>query len=75
MEVYEAVNRRRSIRQFEDREIPCEVPKRIPDAGLKAPFSDHQRQWELVMLGCASPDAKTPTRVKAAVENKVRWYK
>ncbi len=48
MEFYEVINKRRSIRQFEDREIPREALERILDAGLKAPSSDHQRRWELV---------------------------
>ena len=50
MEFYEAINKRRSIRQFEDREIPRDVLERILDAGLKAPSSNHQRKWELVTL-------------------------
>lgn len=50
MEFYEAVNKRRSIRQFEEREIPKEVLERILAAGLKAPSSNHQRRWELVTL-------------------------
>jgi nitroreductase len=50
MEFYEVINRRRSIRQFENREIPREVLERILDAGLKAPSSNHQRQWELLTL-------------------------
>lgn len=50
MEFYEVVEKRRSIRQFEDREIPREVLERILTAGLMAPSSNHQRQWELVTL-------------------------
>lgn len=50
MEFYEVINKRRSIRQFEDREIPREVLERILDAGLKAPSSNHQRRWELLTL-------------------------
>ena len=50
MEFYEAINRRRSIRQFEDKPIPREALERIMDAGLKAPSSNHQRRWELVAL-------------------------
>lgn len=50
MEFYEVVNKRRSIRQFEDREISKEVLERILDAGLKAPSSNHQRRWELLTL-------------------------
>ena len=50
MEFYDAVSQRRSIRQFEDREIPRKVLERILDAGLKAPSSNHQRRWELLTL-------------------------
>jgi len=50
MEFYDVVNKRRSIRQFEDREIPREALERILNAGLKAPSSNHQRRWELVTL-------------------------
>ena len=50
MEFYKVINKRRSIRQFEDREIPRDVLERILDAGLKAPSSNHQRRWELVTL-------------------------
>ena len=49
MEFYEVVNTRRSIRQFMDKAIPQEILKRILDAGLKAPSSNHQRSWELVI--------------------------
>ncbi len=45
MDFYEVINRRRSIRQFEDREIPRVVLERILDARLKAPSSNHQRRW------------------------------
>lgn len=50
MEFYQVIDSRRSIRQFEDREIPRETLERILDAGLKAPSSNHQRRWELVTL-------------------------
>lgn len=50
MEFYEVINKRRSIRQFEDREISRETLERILDAGLKAPSSNHQRRWELLTL-------------------------
>ena len=33
-----------------DRKIPREALERILDAGLKAPSSNHQRRWELVVL-------------------------
>lgn len=50
MEFYQVIDNRRSIRQFEDMEIPRETLERILNAGLKAPSSNHQRRWELVTL-------------------------
>ena len=50
MEFYEVIEKRRSIRQFEDKAIPLDVLERILTAGLKAPSSNHQRQWELLTL-------------------------
>ena len=50
MEFYDVIRKRRSIRQFLDREIPREALERILDAGLKAPSYNHQRRWELVVL-------------------------
>ena len=50
MEFYEVINKRRSIRQFEDKPIARDILERILDAGLKAPSSNHQRRWELLTL-------------------------
>ena len=51
MEFYEVINTRRSIRQFEDREISREVLERILDAGLKAPFFQSSKK-----MGTSYPD-------------------
>ena len=50
MEFYEVIEKRRSIREFQDKDIPQDVLVRILNAGLKAPSSNHQRGWELVVL-------------------------
>ena len=50
MEFYQVIEQRRSIREFEDRSIPQDILVRILNAGLKAPSSNHQRSWELVVL-------------------------
>lgn len=50
MEFYQVIDGRRSIRQFEDKEIPRETLERILNAGLKAPSSNHQQRWESVTL-------------------------
>lgn len=50
MEFYEVVNKRRTIRDFEGKEVPLDALERIIEAGLKAPTNDHLRQWEFVVL-------------------------
>ncbi len=50
MELYEAIYKRRVVRDFQDRIVPDEVLKRIINAGLQAPTHDHLRNWEFVIL-------------------------
>lgn len=50
MEFYDVVNKRRSIRQFQDKPVAKEKIERILEAGLKAPSSNHQRRWKIVVL-------------------------
>ncbi|MDO5115797.1 MAG: nitroreductase family protein [Synergistaceae bacterium] len=50
MEFYDVINRRRTIREFEDRGVPRETLLRILEAGLKAPTNNHLRQWEFVIV-------------------------
>ena len=50
MELYEAMNQRRMIRDFLDKEIPAEIIHRIINAGLKAPTNDHLRNWEFIVI-------------------------
>ena len=50
MSFYDVINKRRTIRQFDQEEIPKEVLERILNAGLKAPSADHKREWELITI-------------------------
>ncbi len=50
MDFYEVLNRRRTIRDFSDREVSAEVLKRVLDAAFKAPTNDHLRQFEFVVV-------------------------
>ena len=50
MDFYEAVQRRRTVRDFAEKKVPDKVVTRILEAGLKAPTNDHLRQWEFVVL-------------------------
>lgn len=43
MDIYEAIYSRRSVRDFEDKEIDIEIVKKIINAGLRAPTNNHMR--------------------------------
>ena len=59
MELYEAIDNRRTVRDFEDKIIDMNIIKRILSAGLKAPTNDHLRSWEFVIVN----DKKERSRV------------
>ena len=50
MELYEAINRRSSVREFTDEAIPEETVKRIIGAAYKAPTNDHFRDWHFIVV-------------------------
>ncbi len=50
MDLYNAIYKRRTIRDFIDKEVPMETIERILDAGLRAPTNDHMRNWEFVVI-------------------------
>lgn len=68
MELYEAIEKRRTIRDFEDKPVDMEVIKKILSAGLKAPTNNHLRQWEFVIIMIK----RTFTRTEAGRYDKSR---
>ncbi|MGN0670371.1 MAG: nitroreductase family protein [Oscillospiraceae bacterium] len=50
MEFYEAVEKRRTIRDFENEEISQAVIERIISAAMKAPTNDHMRDWHYIVI-------------------------
>ena len=68
MDVYEAIRARRTIRDFEDRQVGMGTIERIIDAGLKAPTNNHLRQWEFVIVNGKEERANL-LRVEKAVLN------
>lgn len=50
MEFYEAINNRKTIREFEDETIPTDIIERIIDAAFKAPTNDHMRDWHYIIV-------------------------
>ncbi|MBO4681146.1 MAG: nitroreductase family protein [Clostridiales bacterium] len=50
MDLYEAVEQRRSIRDFTDEAIPEETLKRIVATAYNAPANDHFRDWHYIVI-------------------------
>ena len=50
MEFYEAVNARRTVREFENAPLEDAALERILSAGMKAPTNDHMRDWHFVVV-------------------------
>ena len=50
MEFYEAVNKRKTTREFLQTQVDYEVIKRILEAGNKAPTWNHNRNWSFIVL-------------------------
>lgn len=50
MEFYEVLEKRRTYRDYSDREVSDEILKRVIGAAFKAPTNDHLRQWEFVVV-------------------------
>ena len=50
MDFYDVVNKRRTIRYFENVPIDDETISRIIDAGMKAPTNDHMRDWHFIVI-------------------------
>jgi len=50
LDFYEAINRRKSVREFQPRPVEKEKLLRVLEAGLKAPSNNHLRQWEFILI-------------------------
>lgn len=50
MELYEAISKRRTAREFLDKEVDFEAIKRILEAGNLAPTWNHNRNWSYIVL-------------------------
>lgn len=50
MDFYEVLEKRRTIRDFSDKEVSDEVLEKILSAAFKAPTNDHLRQFEFIVV-------------------------
>jgi nitroreductase len=50
MDFYQAVEKRRTVREFQSKAVEEEKLLRILSAGLKAPSHNHLREWEFILV-------------------------
>ncbi len=50
MEFYEVVEKRKTVREFLEKEVDFEAVKRILEAGNRAPTWNHNRNWSFIVL-------------------------
>lgn len=70
MDIYSAINQRRTIRDLQDKEVPMEIIHKILNAGLKAPTNDHMRYWEFVVITDPEEKAKIISKIPKKITNK-----
>ena len=58
MELYDAINNRRTVREFENEVIPEDIIERIIGAALKAPTNNHMRDWHYIVVSDKSMMAR-----------------
>lgn len=50
MDLIEAINTRRSLRDFSKKEVTFEIIEKALKAGLKAPSYNHLKQWDFILV-------------------------
>lgn len=50
MEFYQVIEKRRTIRDFENESISSEIIEKIINAGFHAPTNDHMRDWHFIVI-------------------------
>ncbi|TYQ18118.1 UNVERIFIED_CONTAM: nitroreductase [Acetivibrio alkalicellulosi] len=50
MNIYEAIYLRKTVRDFNEKDIDEDIIRKIIDAGLQAPTNNHMRQWEFIII-------------------------
>ncbi|AEH24570.1 nitroreductase family protein [Pyrococcus yayanosii] len=50
MEFFEVLRKRRSIRRFQDKEVPKELVKKLLEAAFLSPSSHNKRPWHFIVV-------------------------
>ena len=75
MELYEAIYKRRIVRDFKDIPVSDEILEKIISAGMQAPTHDHLRNWEFVILKDKKDKENVLQFIKKGVEPQLEILK
>lgn len=75
MDLYEAIEKRRTVRDFLETPVSEDVLRRILVAGLKAPSHDHARDWHFVVIRDPERIAAVLTKVEAGAHEQMEFVK
>lgn len=50
MELQDAIDRRRTVRDFDNRKVPFEIVEKAIKCGFKAPSYNHLKQWDIILV-------------------------
>lgn len=68
MDFYNVINRRRTTREFLDKEVDFEIIKRILESGNRAPTWNHNRNWSFIALRSAAEKEQAFSHAKKISE-------
>ena len=50
MDVYEAIANRKSVREFQDKDVPEEITSRLLEAARLAPSASNRQEWRFIVV-------------------------
>ena len=69
MDFYQVLEKRRTIRDFSDKEVTDDVLKKVLSAAFKAPTNDHLRQFEFIVVRGQENIARLVSPIAENTEN------
>ena len=75
MDLYEAIYKRRIVRDFKEQIVPDDILEKIINAGIQAPTHDHLRNWEFVIIRDKKDKEKVLQFIKKGTEPQLEILK
>lgn len=75
MELFETINKRRSIRRFKDTPVPHEDILKIIDSARKAPSAGNSQPWHFIIIKDKGITKRMADAVRVATDELIKWSK